>query len=350
MLLRGLLLETIGALAKLVNGDLEGAQEIKVSGVADLQSALPGNITFLANKKNIHLLMQTKATAVVVPRSMHDLDIPCIKVDDPNLAIALIHNFFLESPFKAEGIHSSASIGKNCTISSEVTIGACAVLGDRVRVGERVIIHPGVILGDDVAVGDDSEIKANVTVGNNCLVGNRVIIHPGAAIGNDGFGYATTSSGFHIKRPHVGIVQIDDDVEIGANTCVDRATFGRTWLKSGCKIDNLVQIAHNVVIGEGSIIVSQVGIAGSAELGRGVMLGGQTAIADHVQLGDRVMVGAKSGVHNNQAEKTIVSGIPAFPHKLWLRVCAVIPKLPELAKDVRMLKKQVTKLLESKSN
>ncbi len=330
-------------LAKLVDCNINGNEELEITGVADIETAKPGEITFLADKRQIKALSATKASAAVVPFDIEDAPLPTIQVKDPYLAIAHIHTLFLKRPFRATGIHDRAVIGSDCQLSDNISIGAMVVIGDHVEIGDRVEIHPGVVIEDNVIIGDDTVLHANVFIGKDCQLANRIIIHAGTVIGADGFGYAADALGHHIKRPQVGFVQIDDDVEIGANCSIDRATFGKTWIKRGCKIDNLVQIGHNVAIGEDSIIVSQAGIAGSSSLGTGVILGGQVGISGHVKIGDRVMVGAKSGVHGNLADHEIVSGYPAFSHKLWLRVCALMMRLPELFKDVRAIKRQLKK-------
>lgn len=334
-------------LADLVEGDIDGNESLQITGVTDLDHAGPGDISFAVSVKNIEKLARSKASAVIVPREISEVHGPVIRVDDPYLAVALIHNRFIDTPFCAAGIHPTAVIGNDCNIDHEVSIGPLVSIGDRVDIGKKVVVHPGVVIGHDAQIADGCQIMANVTIGSACKLGKRVILHPGVVIGSDGFGYATNKLGQHIKRPQVGNVFIEDDVEIGANSCVDRATFGTTRVKQGSKIDNLVQVGHNVTIGESSIIVAQAGIAGSSSLGRNVVLGGQVGISGHIQIGDQVMVGSKSGVHNSIPEKTIVSGYPAVAHKLWLRTSAIIAKLPDLARDVRILKKDVAGLLGS---
>ena len=338
-------MKTLAALAELVGGALHGDGSIAVSGVADLESARPGQLTFIAHEKSIDRLLASRATAAVVPVSAREYPLPVIKVRDPSLATALIHTHFLAQPFLATGIDPRAVVGEGCQIPEAVAIGPLVVIGKGVVLGQRVTLEPGVVLGDGVLIHDDTTLKANVTIGRGTIIGSRVTIHSGTVIGSDGFGYATDHLGHHLKRPHVGIVQIDDDVEIGANACIDRATFGRTWIKRGVKIDNLVQIAHNVEVGEDSIIVSQVGISGSTTLGTGVVLGGQVGVAGHLRIGDRVMAAAKTGIHATVAERSVVSGFPAIPHQLWLRIAALVVKLPELVKEVRTLKKQMAELL-----
>jgi len=317
---------------------------VLIGGVADFDSAGEGEITFVADLKRGARLDQCKASAIIVPTAVTEISTPAIRVRNPYLAVARIHALFVEEPFAATGIDARAVVGRDCHIPAEVAIGPLVYLGDRVRLGQRVVLHPGVVVYDDAVIGDDVVLYANVTIGRGCQLGNRIIIHSGAVIGSDGFGYATDEKGHHIKRPQVGVVQIDDDVEIGANTCIDRATFGKTWIKRGSKIDNLVQLGHNVVIGEDAVLVAQVGVAGSVTTGKNVVLGGQVGLAGHIHLADRVMVAAKSGVHNDQKPGAIVAGIPAIPHKTWLRSSVAYAKLPEMVRELRELKGKIAEL------
>jgi len=281
-------LETI---ADMVKGLIIGDQTVRIRGVAPLDNASPGDISFLAKANQAGSLQNTGAGAVLVPLGVAGRDnLPVIQVKDPYLAVAIIHSYFMAEAFVAKGVHPRAYVGEGCVLGKAISIAPLAVLGNSVRVGERVCIEAGVVIGDDVTIGDDTTIKANVTVYNRTIIGNRVTIHSGTVIGSDGYGYSANERGEHLKRPQVGIVRIDDDVEIGANCCIDRATFGTTWIKSGVKIDNLVQVAHNVEVGENSLLVAQVGIAGSTSLGRNVVLGGQVAVAGHLVIGDQVMV------------------------------------------------------------
>jgi UDP-3-O-[3-hydroxymyristoyl] glucosamine N-acyltransferase len=337
---------SLKTLAQLVQGEIAGNGDIMIHGLAPLETAGEGEITFLVKANRSDALTATKASAVLVPMSILEADKALLRVRDPYLASAKIHTFLLEKPFRAMGIHSRACIGADCSISDQVTIAAMAVIGDRVKIGERVSIGAGTIIGDDVEIGDDTLVKANVTIEPGCRLGRRVIIHPGAVIGSEGYGYAVDEKGCHVKRPQVGVVRIDDDVEIGANTCIDRAAYGVTWIKSGVKIDNLVQIGHNVVIGENSLVIAQVGMAGSTTLGRNVVLGGKAAINGHIHLDDGVMVAACGGVHKNLPQGAIVGGSPALPVKQWAKAAAVYAKLPEMAKEVKQLKKDVERLQE----
>lgn len=329
-------------LAEMVGGRIVGDKNVLIRRFAPLDTAGCEDISFLAKAKMAGSLAATEAGAVIVPLGVEAVkNIPVIQVKDPYLAVALIHGFFVQVPFTAKGIHPRAFVGEECRFGKEISIGPLAVLGNRVKLGERVTIEAGAVLGDDVAIGDDSTLHANVTVYKKCCIGKRVTIHSGTVVGSDGYGYAANERGEQIKRPQVGIVQIDDDVEIGANTCIDRAAYGVTWIKSGVKIDNLVQVAHNVVIGENSLIIAQVGIAGSTTLGRNVVLGGQTAVNGHITIGDQVMVAARGGVHNDQPKGAVLGGAPAFPIRQWAKSCAVFAKLPELQATVRKNSKAI---------
>lgn len=336
---------SVEKLAEMVDGQVFGDKTSLIRGFAPMDTAGPDDISFLVKAKMADLLETTGAGAIIVPLAVKEGgSTSLIRVKDPYLAAAIIHSFFMEKPFEAKGAHPRAYVGENCLFGKEITIGPLAVLGDRVQLGERVTVGPGAVIGDDVEIGDDTTIHANVTVYPNCIIGNRVAIHSGTVIGSDGYGYAANERGEHIKRPQVGIVRIDDDVEIGANSCIDRAAYGVTWIKSGVKIDNLVQVAHNVVVGENSLLVSQVGIAGSTTLGRNVVLGGQAAVAGHINIGDQVMVAARGGLHCDQPKGAVLGGAPAMPIRQWAKACAVFAKLPELQSKVRKNSRTIDEL------
>ena len=336
--------KTLAELARMVGGDLAGDPEIVIDSLADITGAGAGQITFLVKGSQAASLAETDAAAVIVPLAVDSADKPLIRVKDPYMAAAVIQNSFLAKSFQATSISLKAHIGQDCQIPAATSIGPMVSIGDRVRLGERVTIYPGVVIGDDVKIGDDSILFANVTIYHSCTIGERVQIHSGTVIGADGFGFATDEQGNHVKWPHIGTVQIDDDVDIGANMTIDRATFGKTHIKKGARIDNLVAVGHNVTIGENSVIVAQVGIAGSTSLGRNVVLGGQVGVKGHIHLDDGVMVAAKSGVHNNQQKGSKVAGIPAIPHKNWLKSSMLIGKLPEMYKDLRDLKHKISQI------
>lgn len=333
----------ISVLAELVAGDWQG-EDIEIYDLADFNTAVAGQLAYIDHGRRIGEDEKTGASALIVPLGVGKLKMPVIKVDNPAWAAAVIHNHLLAVEFVATGIDQRAVVGDNCRIAEEVSISALVAIGDGVNIGRRVKISSGVVIGDDVRIGSDVIIHPNATIMKGSILGDRVIIHSNTVVGSDGFGYAHDSKGRHVKRPHVGYVQIDDDVEIGANVCIDRATFGRTWIKSGTKVDNLVQIAHNVVVGENSILVAQAGISGSTVLGNGVVMGGKAAISGHLNIGDRVTIAGKAGVINNQEEGVVVAGFPAFPHKKWLRSAAIFQKLPDLARDVRNIEKKLQEI------
>jgi UDP-3-O-[3-hydroxymyristoyl] glucosamine N-acyltransferase len=228
-------------------------------------------------------------------------------------------------------------------MGNNVSVYPSVYVGDRAEIGDDVILFPGVFVGDRVKIGKRTVLFPNVTVMHDCTIGNDVIIHAGCVIGADGFGFVRNGAA-NVKIPQLGIVQIDDQVEIGANSCIDRAALGKTWIRSGVKTDNLVQIAHNVVIGEDTVIVAQAAIGGSAHIGKQVVIGGQVAIADHVDISDRVMIGSQSGVPKSIPEGKVLSGTPAMPHRLWLKTSSLIPRLPDFFSRLRDLEKKLADL------
>jgi UDP-3-O-[3-hydroxymyristoyl] glucosamine N-acyltransferase len=336
---------TLDELATLVGGEVSGDRLLEVTGIAGLEEAREGEITFLAELKNLSRLEMTKAAAAVVPLSLPPFPKPVIRTPNPYLAYAKIQTFFTHEPYRPKGVDPRAHLGQGAKIGQEVSIYPFVFIGDGCRIGDRVILYPGVYVGEAAQVGDDSVLYPNVVVMDRCLVGKRVIIHPGTIIGSDGFGFARDGARY-VKIPQVGIVRVDDDVEIGANCALDRAAMGKTWVKRGVKTDNLVQIGHNVTIGEDTVLVAQVGIAGSTEVGGRVALGGQVGVVGHIKIGDGVMVGAQSGVAQNVPPGQIISGSPAIPHREWLKTQAVIPKLPEMKRVLTALEKRVKALEE----
>ena len=337
---------TLDELATLVGGKVAGDPFLAVTGISGLEEAGEGEITFLAELKNLSRLEKTKAAAAVVPLSLPAFSKPVIRAPNPYLAYAKIQAFFAHQPYRPKGVDPRAHIGQGAKIGQEVSIYPFVFIGDGCQIGERVVLYPGVYVGEAAQIGEESVLYPNVVVMNRCVIGKRVIIHPGTIIGSDGFGFARDGAQY-VKIPQVGIVQVDDDVEIGANCAVDRAAMGKTWVKRGVKTDNLVQIAHNVTIGEDTVLVAQVGIAGSTEVGSRVSLGGQVGVGGHIKIGDGVMVGGQSGVAQDVPPGQIISGTPAFPHREWLRTQAVIPRLPKMKRALTALEKRV-KALEEK--
>jgi UDP-3-O-[3-hydroxymyristoyl] glucosamine N-acyltransferase len=337
--------KSLGELAEKLGGKVIGDENVVIKGLASLDDATDGQITFLANPKYAPKVAVTRAAAVVLPPGAERHGKNVIEVKNPYLAFAKLLTIFHVRRPAAKGVMKGALVGENVTMGEEVTVYPGAYVADGVRLGARVVVHPGAVLYEGVEVGDDVTIHSNVTIRERCRVGNRVIIYSGAVIGSDGFGYAPDGKEWY-KIPQIGIVVIKDDVEIGANTAIDRAALETTLIGRGTKIDNLVQIAHNCRLGENCMIVSQVGISGSAKLGEHVTLGGQVGVAGHLEIGAYTMVGAKSGVPGNLPANGMFSGIPTIPHREWLRSMGTVPKLPEIRKTLTSLEKRVQELEE----
>ncbi|HEY6008730.1 MAG TPA: UDP-3-O-(3-hydroxymyristoyl)glucosamine N-acyltransferase [Geobacteraceae bacterium] len=335
--------KTLKELADYLGGTVIGDGSTRITGLAGLDDAKEGDITFLANPKYAGKVASTRAAAVVLPPGAQSHGRSGIEIANPYLAFAKLLTLFTSRPFAPRGVMPGAVVGRDVTLGSEVSIYPGVVVGDGVRIGERVTLHPGVVLYDGVDLGDDVTLHANVSVRERCRIGHRVTIHNGTVIGADGFGYAPDGKGYY-KIPQIGIVVVEDDVEIGANATVDRAALHVTRIGRGTKIDNLVQVAHNCEVGEHCMIMSQVGISGSARLGEHVTLAGQVGVAGHLEIGANTMVGAKSGVPGNLPANGIFSGIPVFAHRDWLRAMGTVPKLPELKKTVAALEKRIEEL------
>ena len=331
-------------IASRIDGEVAGDSEKKIAGVATFDSADATQITFAAGSKILNRIDDCRAGAIIVPEGFASPGKHLIGVSNPKLAFAKVISLYHPVVTPPAGIHEKASIGSDVQTGDGVFVGAFATIGNRVRIGSGSIIRNGVFLGDDVRIGDQVDIHPNVTIMDRCRIGNRVTIHPGTVIGSDGYGYVA-DGGRHNKIPQTGIVQIDDDVEIGACNTIDRATFGRTWIQRGVKTDNLIHIAHNVVVGEDSIIVAQTGIGGSVTIGHHAIISGQTAISDHLSIGNHVTVGPKTGVGKSIPDGQVVSSAPiAMPYRTWLRVQGVIPTLPDMKKKVTALEKKLAAL------
>ncbi|RMF92792.1 MAG: UDP-3-O-(3-hydroxymyristoyl)glucosamine N-acyltransferase [Candidatus Schekmanbacteria bacterium] len=340
-------MKTVKEIADFLGGELKGSPNDKITNVSGIEDADEGDITFIAAKKFIEAAKKTSATAVITPVEIPECSASQIIVKNPYLSFARVVELFKGKKRAVIGIDSRASIGENVKLGKDVSIYPYAVIEDNVEIGDRVRIYPGVYIGSNSKIGEDSTIYSNTSIREETIIGNRVTIHSNTSIGGDGFGYVQ-EDGKHIKIPQVGNVIIEDDVEIGSNVCIDRATLGVTIIREGTKIDNHVQIAHNVEIGKNVILVSQVGISGSCKIGDNVMLAGQVGIADHVRIGDNTMVGAKSGIGRNIPANSMVSGAPAFDHRKWRRTQACLPKLPDLFKRIRELEKKISRLEKEK--
>ncbi|MGQ0666779.1 MAG: UDP-3-O-(3-hydroxymyristoyl)glucosamine N-acyltransferase [Nitrospiraceae bacterium] len=334
---------TLAEIHRLVGGTIHGNDQTTVSELAGLSEANPRALSFIANDKVLKAHKDLPAGALLVHRHLAELAVPQIVVGNPFLAFTQVAQKFFVRPAAPRGIAQEVTQGTDVRIGADASIWPFVTLGDRVTIGARVTLYPGVFVGSDSKIGDDSVLYPNVVVREGCSLGARVIVHSGCVIGSDGFGYLQ-HQGRHHKVPQLGGVDIEDDVELGANVTIDRATMGRTVIKQGTKIDNLVQIAHNVTVGAHSIIVAQVGIAGSTTIGHHVMIGGQAGLGDHVQIGDQVMIAAKAGVSRNVESNRIMSGAPALPHETSLRIQAVVNHLPELRQLVRSLEQRVETL------
>ncbi|MEX1326136.1 MAG: UDP-3-O-(3-hydroxymyristoyl)glucosamine N-acyltransferase [Desulfobacterales bacterium] len=338
---------SLSKIAKLVQGRIIGNSAIMVSDAAPFEQADSNEITVAGSAKFLKKMVDCNAAAILVSRDVNDTDYNLVQVDNPMVAFAKVVHYFHPPPQPRKAVHPDSVIGKDFKCGQNVTIDSMVSIGDQVTIGNQVWLHPGVVIGDHVTIGDDVTIYPNVTILERCTVGDRVIIHSGSVIGSDGFGFAPDGKCYH-KIPHTGIVQIDDDVEIGANNTVDRATFGKTHIGRGVKTDNLVHIAHNVIVGENTVLVAQVGISGSVTIGKNAILAGQAGVAGHLAIGDGAIVGPQTGVGKSVPDGQIVSsGIPEMPHRLWLRVQRFIPKLPEFSKRLSGLEKRL-KLLEQK--
>ncbi len=339
---------SLARIAEIVEGEIKGDFNKTIGGGAPFDDAAPNDITFADNARLLKRINETKAGAVIVPLDFQSSSKNIILVDHPRVAFAKVLKLFHQPSQPDAGISSNAHIGNSFVCGKDITIGHFAVIGNNVTIGDRVILYPNVVIGDKVVIGNDVEIYPNVTVLERCRIGSRVTIQAGTVIGSDGFGFASDGKKYY-KIPQTGIVQIDDDVEIGAGNTVDRATFGKTWIGQGVKTDNLVHIAHNVKIGENTVIVAQVGISGSTTIGRHTIIAGQAGIRDHLTIGDRVTIGPQAGISKSIPKGEVVSGSPELPHRLWLKVQRIIPRLPELKRKISEIEKKLIEI-ERKQN
>ncbi len=333
----------LSEIAGILGGTVVGDGNVVIHDIKSIDEAGEGDLTFIANPKYRKKLETTSASAVLVSAEIEDSSKNRLIVKDPYASMAKILGIYYPEKQDDVTISEDAFIADGAEIAEDVTVYPGVYIGSGAQIRSGVILYPGVFVGNDVIIGEDSILYPNVTVYRKCIIGKRVILHAGMVVGSDGFGFANPGVE-NLKVPQVGFVQIDDDVEIGANTTIDRGTLEKTWIKKGVKIDNLVQIAHNVVIGENSVIVAQVGISGSTRLGKSVILGGQAGLVGHLDIGDNVMVGAQSGVPEDIPPNQVVSGSPHMPHRKWLRVQAHLSQLPEMRTTVISLQKRIEEL------
>ena len=331
---------SLGDLAAVVGGAVEGDPETPISGVAPLETAGASEITFLAGTRYLGEARKARPGAILAGPGVDLPGLNVVRVKDPYLAVAAILALFHPVGRIEPGVRDGAAVGRDVSIDPSAAILSGARVGDRVKVGAGSVIHPGAVIGDDCVIGAGTVIHPNASLYPGTVVGDRVILHAGVVLGSDGFGFAAGGSGA-VKIPQVGNVVVEDDVEIGSNTAVDRATFGSTVIGKGSKIDNLVQVAHNVVIGPGSILVAQSGIAGSTKLGRGVVFAGQSGAVGHISIGDGSKVGAKSAVTSDLPPGSFVVGHPAIDARVWRRAVTAFARLPEILRRLRRLEHRV---------
>lgn len=300
-------------------------------------------MTFAVNARYQKKIDQTAAGAVIVPRSAEGLMGNLLLVDHPHFAFLQIQKLFLPTPQAVADISAHAFIADDISHGKNIQVGPGAIIETGVQLGDRVHIASGVFIGAGSKIGDDTTIHPNVSILPRCIIGKRVMINAGTVIGSDGFGFIPHEGVYH-KIPHLGIVQIDDDVEIGAVNAIDRGTFGCTWIQKGVKTDNLVHVAHNVTVGENTLLVAQVGISGSTSIGKGAILAGQVGVSGHIEIGDNVTIGAQSGIAKSIPAGKVVSGSPEMPHRVWLKVQRILPKLPQLKKKLSAMEKRLAKI------
>lgn len=330
-------------IAEIVGGEIDGDGHRIVTGAAPFDAAGSDEITYAGTDRFLKKIDETGAGAVIVPRSFRSESRDLIKVDNPQVAFARVLGHFNPPERPSETISPAAHIGKQFECGAGASIAPHAVVGDQVTIGARVVFHPGVVIGNRVTIGDDTTLYPNVTIREDCRIGSRVIIHAGTVIGSDGYGF-TQDGDKHVKIPQLGYVQIDDDVEIGAVNTIDRATYDKTWIQRGVKTDNLVHIGHNVIVGEDTLVVSQVGISGSVTIGKNVVIAGQAGVNPHLTIGDNVTVGPRGKIYRSVEANQIISG-EQMPHKLWLRVNRILPRLPELKKKISVLEKKLNEIM-----
>jgi UDP-3-O-[3-hydroxymyristoyl] glucosamine N-acyltransferase len=328
---------TLAELAARLGCRLEGDGTIEIARVASLDEAGPGDVTFLANPKYAQAAQRTRASAVILAEDAPAVPCAMLRAGQPYRSFAEALMVLGRDERPAAGVHPAALVAPDARLGEEVAIGPFVVVGGGAEIGDRVVLHPHVVVGSGVRIGADSVLHARVSIRERSILGARVVIQDGAVIGSDGFGFVTDPDGVHHKIPQQSRVVIEDDVEIGANTTIDRPAVGETRIGRGTKIDNLVQIAHGVKIGSHALLAAQVGIAGSTRVGDHVVLAGQVGVAGHLTLGDRARATAQTGIPNSVEPGALVSGYPAIDNREWLKASAIFRHLPELRKQVRDL-------------
>lgn len=342
----------LSELAALVGGEIDGDSTLGIHGVSGLELAEAGHLSFYGNQKYKHELAKTKASAVLVPADAPPRGAKTyVRVANPHLAFARIAQLFYPRKQHAPGVSPRAVVDPGARVDISATLMDNVHVSKGAVIGARAVLYPNVWVGEEAHVGDDTVLSPGVAVMDRCRVGARCLVHANAVIGADGFGFALDMSvPEHVKIPQAGIVRVEDDVEIGACTCIDRATTGETVIGKGTKIDNLVQVGHNSTVGPLSILCAQVGLSGTTELGMGVVLAGQVGVAGHLRVGDLAKVGAQAGILGDVDDGAVVLGSPSMPHKDYLRSVALFGRLPELARELRALEKRLEALEKGKTS
>ncbi len=333
-------------IAEYIHGTIIGDENATVHTFAKIEEGIAGALSFLSNPKYTHYIYNTQSSIVLVNKDFepeHEIKATLIKVDNAYESLAKLMMLYEASLPKKQGIDPLASVATNAKIGNNVYIGAFACIEEGAEIGDNAYIHPHVTVGCNAKVGANTILYPNVTIYHDCRVGNNCILHAGSVIGADGFGFAPTENGYE-KIPQIGIAILEDDVEIGANTCVDRATMGATIIRKGVKLDNLIQIAHNVEVGSHTVMASQVGIAGSTKIGERCTFAGQVGVAGHITIGDHVTVGAQSGIPGNIKSGTTLMGYPAIDPKQFARSAVIYKKLPDMYTELGCLKREIEEL------
>ncbi len=330
----------------MIGGRVEGDENARVNSFAKIEEGRPGAISFLSNTKYTHYIYDTQSSVVLIDENVeleHEVKATLIRVKNAYEAVARLLQAYESMKPKKKGIDPLAFIASSATLGDDCYVGAFAYIGEGAKIGKNCQIYPHAVVGDNVSVGDDCIIYPNAVVYHDCRLGQRVTMHAGSVVGADGFGFAPTAEGYD-KIPQIGIVTIEDDVEIGANTCIDRSTMGSTYVRKGVKLDNLVQIAHNTDIGANTVMSAQVGVAGSTKIGEWCMFGGQVGIAGHITIGNRVNLGAQSGVPSSIEDNQTLIGTPPMETRPFFRSQSIFRRLPDMYKELVELKKEVEKL------
>jgi len=335
---------TLLELADRLSCRLEGDGRTEIHRVAGIEQAGPGDLTFFANPRYTEALRRTHASAVILGDRAPAAPCAMLRTKDPYLAFADALALFVESISPEPGIDRLSAVAPDATLGADVSIGAFVAVGRRARVGDRTVVYPNVCIGDGAVIGEDCVIHSQVAIREGVVIGNRVVIQNGAVIGSEGYGFVRRPDGTHQKIPQTAPVVVEDDVEIGANTTIDRPAVGETRIRAGAKIDNLVQIGHGVTVGRNALLAAQVGISGSTVIGDGVTLGGQVGVAGHVTIGPNAVAAGQSGVTNSLPEGAFVTGYPAIDNREWLKSSVIFRHLPDLRKRIADLERRVADL------